>query len=639
MKKTEVLYHINGNIKEEFQINKIKERNGITRMYHENGQLQVEINFTNGIQDDGTIISYHDNGKKARSVFLVDGNFEGDFFEWHKNGEMSKKGLYKNDGIVEEECVYDLDGNLIYEYKNKEGEIKQINYYSNGNIRFEVKIRSLKENDFDSQNTHEYKSYWINGNLMCKSKFNYEASILTNKRNAVEEMFLENGDPILLEDSSNSNYYSSGERKETEDIKKTEGDEDLKIVTGYYKNGATKYIKYFKSDSDGYFSDEFGNWVYYNKEGELLNKKKFPYEDDDYTGVVKSRNEDLYKKIIDNLKFNIYLDEISKNDRYTYYKIKIISEDNEEFEGIDLLSIYREDWHVVGKTQLSKNIAKIIKGIALTSSRNGENIFKINDLGKTKKDKLFEMTKIASSHYVLEHSRISDNFHYENIALNHKPINKEPLLFSEIKGFLNSLPSISVSTLKKLKEIDIQNDFLHCFDDISNLKPFLLDNDSELKSKQLNQIDVLGSTYDEIEVDSVSNKSNVENSDTEEDDLEIYLMSQGSLFTYLNDKEEEMTFEASELIVECPDAEDYEWEVKNTLGELVFTEKGDHHETYLITDLPEDIVDCEFTNSVGNLHNEPLNSIDEAVEFIKNLKTISFKEINPKDGESIRYID
>ena len=119
----------------------------------------------------------------------------------------------------------------------------------------------------------------------------------------------------------------------------------------------------------------------------------------------------------------------------------------------------------------------------------------------------------------------------------------------------------------------------------------------------------------------------------------IYLMTQGSLFTYLNDKQEEMTFEAFELIVECPDAEDYEWEVKNALGELVFTEKGDHHETYLITDLPEDIVDCEFTNSVGNLHNEPLNSIDEAVEFIKNLKTISFKEINPKDGESIRYID
>ena len=119
----------------------------------------------------------------------------------------------------------------------------------------------------------------------------------------------------------------------------------------------------------------------------------------------------------------------------------------------------------------------------------------------------------------------------------------------------------------------------------------------------------------------------------------IYLMTQGSLFTYLNDKEEEMTFEAFELIVECPDAEDYEWEVKNALGELVFTEKGDHHETHLITDLPEDIVDCEFTNSVGNLHNEPLNSIDEAVEFIKNLKTISFKEIDPKDGESIRYID
>jgi hypothetical protein len=59
----------------------------------------------------------------------------------------------------------------------------------------------------------------------------------------------------------------------------------------------------------------------------------------------------------------------------------------------------------------------------------------------------------------------------------------------------------------------------------------------------------------------------------------------------------------------------------------------------LITELPEDIADYEFTNSVGNLHDEALNSIDEAVDFIKNLKTISFKEINPKDGQNICYIN
>ena len=125
----------------------------------------------------------------------------------------------------------------------------------------------------------------------------------------------------------------------------------------------------------------------------------------------------------------------------------------------------------------------------------------------------------------------------------------------------------------------------------------------------------------------------------EEADLEINLMYEGTLFTYINDNEEEMTFKAFRLVVECPDADDYEWEVKDALGELVFTTKGDSKETYLITDLPEDIVDYQFTNSVGNLHDEALNSIEEAVDIIKNLKTISFKEINPKDGESICYID
>ena len=128
----------------------------------------------------------------------------------------------------------------------------------------------------------------------------------------------------------------------------------------------------------------------------------------------------------------------------------------------------------------------------------------------------------------------------------------------------------------------------------------------------------------------------------EEPDLEIYLMYEGALFTYFNDNGDEMTFEAFGLIVECPNDEDYEWEVKNALGELVFTEKKVSeysYETHLVTDLPEDIEDYDFTNSVGNLHDEALNSIEEAVEFIKNLKTISFKEINPKDGESIRYVD
>lgn len=178
------------------------------------------------------------------------------------------------------------------------------------------------------------------------------------------------------------------------------------------------------------------------------------------------------------------------------------------------------------------------------------------------------------------------------------------------------------------------------FDYFKSNKKDKLERMAELR-EQMDLIDsILGELQnisDKPKANSNTKKSNEFN--IEEGDLEIYLMYEGSLFTYFNENEDEMTFEAFGLIVECPGNEDYEGEVKDALGKLVFTDKGDSLETYLITDLPEDIVDYEFTNSVGNLHDEALNSMEEAVDFIKNLKTISFKEINPKDGECIRYID
>ena len=163
--------------------------------------------------------------------------------EYFPSGEIKIKRVWIND-IKSEEYEYDLDGTLVCEYKNQKGEIKQTNYYSNGNIRFEVKKNSFKENDIYSKNIHEYKSYWLNGNLMCESNFNYDPfNRFFPKTNVIEEKFLENGEPLSFnnEDSSDSNYYSSGERKETEDIKNIEGDVNQKVVTSYFKNGKTKY--------------------------------------------------------------------------------------------------------------------------------------------------------------------------------------------------------------------------------------------------------------------------------------------------------------------------------------------------------------------------------------------------------------
>ena len=105
-------YHENGNIKEETEVNSEGVRHGIKKIYHENGQLQVQVEYTNGKQNDGEIISFHDNGNKARCVNLLDGNFEGDFIEWHKNGIISRKGVYENHEIVEEQ-LWDEDNNPI----------------------------------------------------------------------------------------------------------------------------------------------------------------------------------------------------------------------------------------------------------------------------------------------------------------------------------------------------------------------------------------------------------------------------------------------------------------------------------------------------------------------------------------------
>lgn len=94
-------YHENGNIKEEYEEDNWKVKDGYYRLFHKNGQLKVELNFTNGIQDAGTIISYHNNGVKAREVVLIEnGVFNGDFTEWHENGEIITQGIYKNDVCI-----------------------------------------------------------------------------------------------------------------------------------------------------------------------------------------------------------------------------------------------------------------------------------------------------------------------------------------------------------------------------------------------------------------------------------------------------------------------------------------------------------------------------------------------------------
>lgn len=109
MKKTEKTYHENGNIHQEFEVNKKGERHGSSKIYHKNGELQADINFTNGIQDDGKVISYHDNGVKSREINRLNDNLNGEFSEWYKSGELKFTGTYSN-GVPNILKVWNEDG-------------------------------------------------------------------------------------------------------------------------------------------------------------------------------------------------------------------------------------------------------------------------------------------------------------------------------------------------------------------------------------------------------------------------------------------------------------------------------------------------------------------------------------------------
>jgi len=108
----EKTYYENGELKEEYHVNKNGKWHGSYKLYHPNKQLKVELSYTNGIQDDGEIISYHDNGKISRKATLLNGNFHSVYQEWYSNGNFKKLGTYLPSGkeiIVSEQ---DENGNL-----------------------------------------------------------------------------------------------------------------------------------------------------------------------------------------------------------------------------------------------------------------------------------------------------------------------------------------------------------------------------------------------------------------------------------------------------------------------------------------------------------------------------------------------
>ena len=160
--ETRKIFHQNGQLKAEYQINRKGERNGICKSYHENGQLRNLLSFTNGIQNPGQIITYHPNGEKSRQVILSEnGNLNGLYTEWYENGEKKAEGFYRND-LCFTEKEYDEKGCLI-DYK--------LLKFNNESLKLAV-------------------IEWINDKVVIEKKYglisNWNTSLVTNMRNLFE---------------------------------------------------------------------------------------------------------------------------------------------------------------------------------------------------------------------------------------------------------------------------------------------------------------------------------------------------------------------------------------------------------------------------------------------------------------------
>lgn len=82
--------------------------------FHRNNRFKNYFTYLNyeTNQEDGFIETYHDNGELYRKVYVKNGLYQGDFFEYHFDGTLKRKGEYIDDEISTY-VEYDQQGNSI----------------------------------------------------------------------------------------------------------------------------------------------------------------------------------------------------------------------------------------------------------------------------------------------------------------------------------------------------------------------------------------------------------------------------------------------------------------------------------------------------------------------------------------------
>lgn len=86
--------------------------NGPTTIYYANGQLNKKGTYKNG-EYHGKWEGWYEDGTKSFVITHAEGLLEGNYITYHKNGNIKEKGAYKDNNKYGQWQYFDKGGNLV----------------------------------------------------------------------------------------------------------------------------------------------------------------------------------------------------------------------------------------------------------------------------------------------------------------------------------------------------------------------------------------------------------------------------------------------------------------------------------------------------------------------------------------------
>lgn len=213
-------------------------------MYYRSGEKGAEFSFNQQGQRDGEFISWHKNGKIKQKLKFIDGKAEGESIQLNDNDTVANKRIFKHGVQVDGSCHhFDSDGNILREhsYLNGKYDGKYVDYYVAG----KPEVESFYKNGIM---VGEKKEYFENGQLKSLSHFDEQG-----ETDGAQEAYAESG-TLISKSVYNKNQLVSTER--------------------WYISGKQKYLEQFDENRN-----KHGDMKEWAENGQLIQHVKFKHGD------------------------------------------------------------------------------------------------------------------------------------------------------------------------------------------------------------------------------------------------------------------------------------------------------------------------------------------------------------------------